>query len=122
MLRFVRIIAATAASAVLAPATLPAQTGNARIKATVGDEGGQPVGQAIVVYHRVITGSRDANGRFQMTPGQPLVNAQGSTDAAGALATPQLPTGNYLLCVKAAGFLTSCNWSLASGHDLRWHG
>jgi len=113
------------AAAIVAFAPLPSfsQPGTGRLKAIVGDEGGKPVRQAVVVYSRIPVGQRDPRGRFHEAPGQVPISSQASVDAAGAFITPQVPAGNYTLCIKAAGYLTSCNWSgwlttaISSGQD-----
>lgn len=88
-----------------------AQPANANVHGKVADEGGKPVAAARISYQRLPLTVKNGQGRWEEAPGEAHVNAQTGGDAGGGYSIPQLPAGNYILCVSAPGYLASCEWS-----------
>jgi hypothetical protein len=110
------------AAALPAMGQTPAAT--ARLRGKIVDTSGKPVPAARIDYRRVAEVVRAANGRWIERPGEPRVQAAALAGVAGAYDLTQLPAGNYILCVRAPGYLSSCDWGawipvkLSAGEDL----
>jgi hypothetical protein len=83
----------------------------ARIQGRVLDEDGSPVAKATVSYGRARKAARTADGRLVPAAGEPDIFTSTTTSADGSFGIPDLPRGEYTVCVVAAGFMGSCDWS-----------
>lgn len=75
------------------------------------DPGGQPVPQARITYTRVPRVEQTAPGKFRPAPGEAQVSASASPQSDGSVNVAALPSGRYLICADAPGYLGTCEWS-----------
>ena len=94
-------------------ASLPAaaQVGSAQFKGVILDELGRPLFGARVIYTRKPRTVPGKDGKWQDAPGEWQFSSQVTTDASGHYQIPQLPSGDYDLCVDAPGHLATCEWT-----------
>jgi hypothetical protein len=75
------------------------QAPNGTIRGSLVSEGGLPISGAVVQYQRM-TRSVPAGRRFVLAPGEVVASGRASSDSNGAFVTPELPAGEYILCVE----------------------
>ena len=88
-----------------------AQVAAAQLKGAVLDELGRPLAGARVVYAqkpRILPGKF---GKGRSAPVERTLSSKVITDAFGRYEIPQLPSGDYYLCMTAPGYLTNCEWA-----------
>jgi hypothetical protein len=88
-----------------------AQNGTAQLTGVIVDENGMPLPGAHVLYTRVPHLVQGADGRWRDAPGETPFSSQAASDAIGKYQIPQLPAGDYNLCMYAPGYLATCDWT-----------
>jgi hypothetical protein len=104
-----------AIATVLATSSTWCQTAVGTLQGYVIAEDGTPLANAGVLYHRSVKRIVVGN-RYQVPPGEAIVNATVSANAGGTFNIGNLPPGEYGLCahVPGAPYLDPCKWSTAA--------
>src|SRR5271157_3532045 len=96
-----RYITIPALAAILACVPAPAQNATAQLTGVIVDENGTPLPGAHVLCTRKPHLVRGADGKWRDAPGETPFSSRANSDAAGKYQLPQLPAGDYNLCMYA---------------------
>jgi hypothetical protein len=108
MLRHLTI---TALAAMFAARPALAQNATAQVSGVIADEYGRPLPGAHIVITRRPHPVQGDDGKWRDAPGETPFSAQAASDATGKYQLPQLPAGDYDLCMHAPGYLATCDWT-----------
>ena len=100
-----------ALAAFLAAIPAPAQNATAQLTGVIVDENARPLPGAHVLYTRVPQVVQAADGKWHDAPGDTPFSSQAASDSTGKYQIPQLPAGDYNLCMYATGYLATCEWA-----------
>jgi hypothetical protein len=106
-----RYLTLPALAAILFAVPALAQNATAQMTGLVVDENGKPLAGAHVLYTRQVRQVQGADGKWRDAPGETPFSSQAAADATGKYQLPQLPPGDYNLCMYATGYLTTCEWA-----------
>ncbi|MCW5982620.1 MAG: hypothetical protein KIT09_31320 [Bryobacteraceae bacterium] len=85
---------------------------SARMEGLVSSDDGQAL-EGVVLRYRRVPRIASISGRFELVPGEDVVDGATASDARGTFTVSNLPAGDYVVCaeVPSAPYLDPCKWS-----------